>query len=358
MSNWQPDYQNVLLSARNQEVARLPLYEHCIGIGVMEAILGEKYGDLYNGGPAEKKEYFAHHCEFYRRMGYDTVTYEFCTGGAMPGSGALGGHIDPVIKNREDFEKYPWEQIPDWYFEKSSADFEALRETMPAGMKAIGGVGNGIFECVQELTGYMGLCYISADDPELYADLFRKVGDVVNAIWARFLREYGDIFCVLRFGDDLGFKSTTLISADDIRQHIIPQYKRIIDQVHAYGKPFLLHSCGNIFNVMDDLIAAGIDAKHSNEDQIALFPEWVRRYGDRIGNFGGIDTDAVCRLSKAEMKEYILDVISQCRGHGGFVFSSGNSIPDYVPVEGYLNMVEIVREWRGDPADVLRPAGL
>ena len=32
MSNWQPDYQNVLLSARNQEVARLPLYEHCIGI--------------------------------------------------------------------------------------------------------------------------------------------------------------------------------------------------------------------------------------------------------------------------------------------------------------------------------------
>ena len=100
---------------------------------------------------------------------------------------------------------------------------------------------------------------------------------------------------------------------------------------------------------MEDLInVAGIDAKHSNEDVIAPFPEWVERYGDRIGNFGGIDTDMVCRLSKPEMKEYILDVIQKCSHHGGFAFGSRNSIPDYVPVEGYLNMVEIVREYRGD----------
>lgn len=48
------------------------------------------------------------------------------------------------------------------------------------------------------------------------------------------------------------------------------------------------------------------------------------------------------------MREYITEVIQKCSGHGGFAFSSGNSIPDYVPVEGYLNMIEIVRELRGD----------
>lgn len=64
--------------------------------------------------------------------------------------------------------------------------------------------------------------------------------------------------------------------------------------------------------------------------------------------FWGIDTDAVCRLSRQEMREYITEVIQKCSGHGGFAFSSGNSIPDYVPVEGYLNMIEIVRELRGD----------
>ncbi len=100
---------------------------------------------------------------------------------------------------------------------------------------------------------------------------------------------------------------------------------------------------------MDDIInIAKIDAKHSNEYQIAKFPVWVEKYGDKIGNFGGIDTDAVCRLNKLEMKEYILDVVNKCVGHGGVAFGSENSIPDYVPVEGYLNMVETIREYRGD----------
>ena len=74
----------------------------------------------------------------------------------------------------------------------------------------------------------------------------------------------------------------------------------------------------------------------------------MARYGERIGNFGGADTDCLVRLSPADIKPNVLDVIERCVGHGGFAFGSGNSIPDYVPAEGYLAMVETVREWRGD----------
>ncbi|GAH43897.1 unnamed protein product, partial [marine sediment metagenome] len=64
----------------------------------------------------------------------------------------------------------------------------------------------------------------------------------------------------------------------DIKSMIIPQYKKIVDLVHSYGKPFLLHSCGNIFSVMEDIISiAGIDAKHSNEDEIAPFSMWQKK---------------------------------------------------------------------------------
>lgn len=346
--DFSPDYTHIVNAASNIEASRIPLYEHIICTEIMEAITNDPFGQLWNGNREDKLEYFRRYCNFWKLMGYDTVSYEWVIGGSLPGGGALGGHIPGVIQCREDFEKYPWEEVEDIYFRNASENFTLLREAMPAGMKAIGGVGNGVFECVQNLTGYMSLCFLRADDPELYEDLFRKLGELSAAIWARFLREFGDIFCVLRFGDDLGFKSTTLLPPDDIRRLIIPQYKRIIDMVHRTGKPFLLHSCGCIFNVMEDLIAAGIDAKHSNEDQIAYFPEWVERYGDRIGNFGGIDTDAVCRLGKTELREYITDVMGRCRGHGGFAFASGNSIPNYVPVEGYLNMIEIVRELRGE----------
>ena len=345
--NFQPDYKAIEDAARNTRPRRLPLYEHIICTEIMETVLGRKFADLAAGELADRREFFRNYCEFFLRMGYDTVSFEQCIGPVMPGSGALGKHTPGVIKHRADFEAYPWKQIPDWYFERNSVDFRALGEVMPAGMKAIGGPGNGIFECVQDLVGYENLCYIAVDDPELYADLFAMVGRNNLAIWKRFIAEFGDIYCVLRFGDDLGFKSNTLLSQDDIRRLVIPAYRPIIDLVHAARKPFLLHSCGMIFDVMEDLIGAGIDAKHSNEDQIARFPEWVERYGDRLGNFGGADTDFICRNNPKTIREYVREIIARCEGHGGFAFGSGNSIPDFVPVEGYLAMVDAVREWRG-----------
>lgn len=349
MKTFEPNYMNLVNAARNIETARTPLYDHNVAPDKIGEIIGKDMMSLYNGEGSDLDEFFHYYCNFFKDYGYDAVTFEGCIGLIMPGAGALGdSRVDPVIKDEEDFRKYPWDEIPELYFKTYSKYFDALRRQMPAGMKAVGGVGNGIFECVQDLVSYEGLCYLKIDDEELYAEMFRKVGQTNLAIWTRFMKEYGDIYGVLRFGDDLGFKSTTLLSVDDTKEHIIPQYKPIIDLVHSYNKPFLLHSCGKIFDVMEDLIAADIDAKHSNEDQIAPFSEWVERYGDRIGNFGGIDVDVVCNYSKAEMKEYITDVFKKCKGHGGFAFGTGNSVPSYVPAEGYLNMLEIARELRGD----------
>lgn len=349
MKEFSPDYRYIEKAAKNIETDRLPLYEHNISVGIMEQVLNHRFGDLILGDDRDVHEFFHQYNRFFQEMGYDIVSYECCIGEVMPGSGCLGRHAQPAIRDRADFEKYPWDMIEQRYFDTYARYFKALANNMPAGMKAIGGVGNGIFECVQDIVGFTDLCYISMDDRELYQDLFQKAFEVSYRIWERFLKEFGDTYCVVRFGDDLGYKSNTLLPAEDIKQEIIPRYQKIISLIHSYHKPFLLHSCGCIFYLMEDLITvAGIDAKHSNEDVIAPFPEWVERYGDRIGNFGGIDTDMVCRLSKPEMKEYILDVIQKCSHHGGFAFGSGNSIPDYVPVEGYLNMVEIVREYRGD----------
>lgn len=349
MKNFTPDFNNILNAARNKTPKRVPLYEHVISDKVMEDILNIKFQNLYNGNKADKREYFRNYNNFYKQMGYDTVTLERCIGPAMPGSGALGQHKPGVIKNREDFERYPFDEVPSIYFKQFGEDFELMAEVMPEGMAAIGGVGNGVFECVQDIVGYTDLCYISVDDPELYDDLFKAVGNMMYRIWEEFLEKYGHSFCVCRFGDDLGFKSATLIPPEDIKSKIIPQYAKIIELVHSYNKPFLLHSCGNIFSVMDDLIkVAKIDAKHSNEDQIAPFSEWFDRYGSAIGNFGGVDTDHLCRKSEKEIREIVKNVINYSVGHDGFALGSGNSIPDYVPVSGYLAMVEAAREARGE----------
>lgn len=345
-----PDYTNIVKAASNQWVDRMPLYEHIIGGRTMQDCIGvNPFDTCFSSDRAESVEGFKQLWNFWRTMGYDTASMEFGVCGALINGGALGNHKDGCIKDRADFERYPWHEIKARFFEMNTPFMEDFAATCPAGMKAIGGVANGVFEAVQDLVGYIDLCYIKADDEELYQDIFKKMGELEYEIWDEFMDKYADVFCVMRFGDDLGFKNQTLISAEDIRENIIPVYSKIITKVHSKGKPFLLHSCGCIFDVMEDLIGtAKINAKHSNEDQIGHFSVWVDKYGDRIGNFGGIDTDVLCRYSPSDIREYVLDCLSRVKGKGGIAFASGNSIPDYVPLEGYMAMVDTVREWRGD----------
>ena len=113
-------------------------------------------------------------------------------------------------------------------------------------------------------------------------------------------------------------------------------------------KTFLLHSYGKIFDVMEELInIAKIDARHSNEDNIAPLSEWVEKYGYRIGNFGGMDLDIICENDEKSIKKYVKEIIEYSINHNGFMVGSGNSIPDYVPAEGYLAMIGQTNEIRG-----------
>ena len=343
-----PDYQYIMQAANNIQPKRIPLYEHNISDIVMERILGDSFRSLLHGNAHERREYFAQYNRFFCEMGYDTVSFERCITQILPGGGALGEHADPVIKTMSDFEMYPWDMLEDEFFQAFEDDFCLLDEMMPEGMKAIGGPGNGVFEIVQDLCGFENLCYIRIDEPELYEAMFQKVTDVMIQIWKRFLDRFSDAYCVFRFGDDLGFKTQTLLSTDDIRMHLIPRYKEIVELIHGYEKPFLLHSCGAIFPVMDDLIdIVKIDAKHSNEDCIAPFSKWLDGYGSRIGNFGGVDVDVLCTKSEKEIVEYVSNVYHNSLGHGGVAIGSGNSIPEYVPEQGYLAMVNTVRDLRG-----------
>lgn len=340
------NYKNIECCAKNEKPLYVPMYEHLISDKIMEKLTGVRF----SGAKGKNwREYFKNYCAFYRDFGYDAVSFEGCVTAVLPGGGALGEHREPVIKTREDFERYPFDKIVKLYRDKFFEVFDALRAEMTPQMKAIGGVGNGVFEIVQDLVGYEGLCLLSYDDPELYAALFQRVGRMLYEIWEAVLKNYGDVFCVCRFGDDLGYRTNTLLPPDDIRKHIIPQYCKIISLIKERKKPFLLHSCGCIFEIMENLIAAGIDSKHSNEDAIAPFAKWVSEYGDRIGNFGGIDTDLLVRGEEDQIRCTVRNVFELAeRKQGGIAIGSGNSVPDYVDPVKYMVMLDEIKRLRGE----------
>jgi len=346
--NFQPDYRQIEKVLHNQRPERLPLYEHHIDAPFIEKAMGKEIG-LEGNRVEDFEEYYRQILGFWKDMTYDAFDFEAAICDIYPGHGAIMGGMLGPIQTRDDFNKYPFDEIPKIFWETYTPHLEAIRKVMPAGMKAYGGCGYGIFESSEDLVGYESLAVLQYTDPELFTDIFKRIGDLYDELWSEMIRRYNELFVFYRMGDDLGFKTSTLLEPDTIRQHILPLYRRIVNLAHQAGKKFLLHSCGNIFEIMEDIIATGIDAKHSNEDEIATFEEWITRYNDRIGLFGGIDVNILCLNSYDDVYRLVLEkgrkFRSMTRGYG---LGSGNSIPDYVPVDGFMAMVDAVKKIRED----------
>jgi len=341
-----PDYTNLLAVLSNQRPSRLPLYEHHIDAPFISKALEEELNpDGLNN--SELTDYYRKVISFWKDMTYDGFDFEAAICDILPGHGAIMGGMAGPIQTRDDFEKYPWNEIPLIFKEKYTPHFEAIRKTLPVGMRAYGGCGYGIFEASQDLVGFEQLCVMQCLDPELFRDLFLRIGDLWVELWSWVISNYHELFVFYRMGDDLGHKTSTMLEPDVIRQHILPQYKRVIDQIHSSGKKFLLHSCGRIFPLMDDIIDLGIDAKHSNEDQIAPFMEWIEKYSDKIGLFGGFDLNVLILSSPDEVYRTVLEKGTLYRAKAnGYGLGSGNSIPGYIPVDGFMAMIEATKEIR------------
>jgi uroporphyrinogen decarboxylase len=142
-------------------------------------------------------------------------------------------------------------------------------------------------------------------------------------------------------GDDMGFRSGTLIAPEHLRGYTLPWHRRFARMAHDAGLPYFVHSCGNVEAVMEDLIAdVRIDGKHSFEDAIMPIREVQAKYGDRIAVLGGVDVDVLTRQPPERVREYVRSVIDACAPRGRFAVGSGNSIPSYIPVENYLTMLD------------------
>ncbi|MBA7705022.1 hypothetical protein ES703_113846 [subsurface metagenome] len=240
-----------------------------------------------------------------------------------------------VIETREDFEKYPWPSPRDVDY----SFIENLSKILPDGMMVIGSTNGGVLENVTWLMGYENLCYVLYDDRHLAKDMFDRVGEILLSAYSTMAQM--EWVGALVLGDDMGFRTSTMMSPEHLREYVLPWHKKIAEAAHAYDKPFILHCCGNVDEIMEDFIEyVGIDAKHSFEDVIMPVTEVKRKYGERISILGGIDMDFLCRASPDEVRRYVRRVLNECAPGGGYCLGTGNSVANYINLENYLTMLD------------------
>jgi uroporphyrinogen decarboxylase len=144
-----------------------------------------------------------------------------------------------------------------------------------------------------------------------------------------------------------------MISPENLRRYVFPWQKRCVEIAHKHGKPFILHSCGNLRKIMDDLIDyVGINAWHSFQDNIMPVTEAKEKYGDRVAILGGIDVDKLSRLLVNELKDYTREVLEKCMPGGGYALGSGNSITNYMKIENYKAMLDIGTKYGKYPTNI------
>lgn len=334
----EPDFEQFLKAlTRRGRPDHLPFYEHIASPGFIARRTGEPFDHMSPADPEFWRVYVA----FWLGMGFDCVPLEIPLNCPLPvaqhepGAVSQGSEERVCIRNWEDYERYPWpaESAPIDF-----GPFDTVAGLLPDGAKIVGGVSAGPYEWATYMLGVVGLSLLLFDEPDLVSAVFARLGSL-HAAADRQLATM-DSICALRQGDDLGFKTATFLKPDDLRRLVFPTYRKLVEAAHGQGKPFILHSCGNLREVYDDLVAMGIDAKHSFEETILPVEDFKRQYGDRCTPLGGLDVDVICRAEEAELREYTRRKVEQCNGDGWWALGTGNSLTDYMPVDRYLLVLE------------------
>jgi uroporphyrinogen decarboxylase len=250
-------------------------------------------------------------------------------------------HKGPIT-NWEEFEAYPWPD-PDLASTRSLDWYEA---NLPEDMCVVGSGGFAHFaEYLAWLMGYETLCFSLYDQRDLVAAISNRLADMYRRFIERLL-EF-DRVKLIWGSDDMGFRTGTLISPDDLREFVLPGHKLMAYMSHAAGRPYLLHSCGKLDAIMEDLIEdVGIDAKHSFEDTIESVVTARERYGDRISVLGGIDMDFLCSATERQVRQRVRDTLENCMPGGGYCLGTGNSVANYIPLDNYLAMLDEGRKFK------------
>ncbi|MBN1865453.1 MAG: hypothetical protein JW808_11180 [Victivallales bacterium] len=327
-----PDFENLQAVLENKRPKRPTLFEFFMNESLYEHVTGIKLP-----ADADQMEMTIRRIKAFEKLGYDYATVH-CSF-AFPGKehareSTISLNDGVLIRDRKDFEACPWPDV-------DAHDYSMLDKVaphIPDGMKLIICGPGGVLENVIGLTGYDNLCFMSIDDPGL-------LSDICDAVGSRLLRHYEissafDTIGAAISNDDWGFKTQTMLSPEDMRKYIIPWHRRIVKAIHDCGKPAILHSCGNLENVMDDIIDdINFQGKHSYEDSICPVEEAYARWGSRIAILGGIDLDFLCRATPSVIAERAKGMLELSSNTGGYALGSGNSIPEYIPRDNYLAMV-------------------
>ena len=225
----------------------------------------------------------------------------------------LGEVKEFPLKSWEDFDKL---NIPDINEPSRWESLDGIRDR--AGDKFLLAIGISIYERVHFIRGLENTWMDIYDSRVELGRLIDILVDMNLIAIERYAEAGADgyIFC-----DDWGLQDKLMISPQAWREIWKPRYARIYSAAHEAGLLTFLHSCGNIVEVIDELIEVGLDVIQMDQQENMGLELLGERFGGRITFFSPVDIqNTMARGTLDDIRAYCRKMVRLLgRPAGGFI---------------------------------------
>ena len=200
-------------------------------------------------------------------------------------------------------------------------------------------IGFSLYERAWTLRGMENLLMDFHENPEFAHELLRAIADW-DLVQVRKAVQY-DIDAVY-FGDDWGQQQGLQMGPGLWREFIKPELARMYGAVKAAGKKVWIHSCGDVDELFDDLVAIGLDCFNPFQPEVMDVPALMKQYQGRLSFHGGLSTKRVLPYGTPDDVRQATRQLLEWGRDGGYVFSPAHAVPKDAPAENMVAFIETV----------------
>ncbi len=259
--------------------------------------------------------------------------------------------VEPLINKEMDPNKFlETYKMPDPYDPKRLATLRATVKKFKGKKAIIFAVHHGLIYpiFIRGFENYLMDYYLNPD-------FAKKLAMMVNDYFVELEKQAIEIGAdIITDGEDYCGKDGLFMSMEHFREFVLPGLRNVIKVAKDNNIPFIKHSDGNLWPILDLLVEEGIDAINPIEPAAGMDIGEVKKvYGDRVAIHGNIDCAHLLTFGKPkDVRNAVKDCIRKASSGGGHILASSNSIHAGVPPENFIAMVEAAREFGKYPIRV------
>ena len=227
----------------------------------------------------------------------------------------MGEGIEPPIKEWKDYDDY---KFPDVNEDSRYEHVEGIINSS-SDKYIMGVLSASLFPNYWEARGlenfFMDL-YLDTDKMENFLDRLVEIQMESVDRWS----QYPIDGIVVGF-DDWGLQDSLMIDPELWRKYFKPRYEKVWSYIHEKDLDVILHSCGEITSILNDMIDIGLNVINMDQQENMGIERLAKEFGGRICFWNPTDIQTILlNGTPKEIEEYTNNMMKTLGNYkGGFI---------------------------------------